>query len=89
LPRLDFLREEIQRLKEDGLYNPIRTLRNPQGAWIVFNNAEVLNLSSNNYLGLANDPRLKEKVKEAIEKFGMGAGGGENHIRDDGIAWRA
>jgi len=75
LPRLDFLGEEIQRLKEDGLYNPIRTLRSPQGAWIVINNAEVLNLSSNNYLGLANDPRVKEKVKEAIEKFGVGAGG--------------
>jgi glycine C-acetyltransferase len=75
LSKLDFLEQEIRKLKESGLYNPIKCLHSAQGAWIIVDGAEVLNLCSNNYLGLANDQRLKEKVKKALDEFGIGAGG--------------
>jgi len=68
------LKEEIDGLKEKGLFTSIRTLESPQGAWLKINNQDVLNLSSNNYLGLANDPDLKKKAIEATEKWGVGPG---------------
>ncbi len=53
-----FIRDEVQALKDQGLYNTIRTIDGPQGAHLTVNGREVLNFCSNNYLGLANDPRL-------------------------------
>jgi len=70
--KLDFIDEEIERLKEQGLYNIIRTIESAQGAWIIVDGKKVLNLCSNNYLGFANHPKLKEKAKEALEKYGVG-----------------
>ncbi len=70
--KLDFIREELENLKKEGLYIIIRTIESPQGAWIVVDGKKVLNLCSNNYLGFANHPVLREKAKEAIEKFGVG-----------------
>ncbi len=61
--KLDFLKEEFQTLKDSGLYGIIRTIQSAQGAWLVVDGVEVLNLCSNNYLGLANQPKLKEAVK--------------------------
>ena len=73
--KLDFLKEELQALKDSGLYGTMRTIQSPQGAWIVVDGVEVLNLCSNNYLGLANSPKLKERVRKNINKFGIGATG--------------
>jgi glycine C-acetyltransferase len=64
--------EEIARLKEQGLFTNIRTLGSPQGAWLVVDGKRVLNFSSNNYLGLANHPRLLEAAKQAMDQYGLG-----------------
>jgi glycine C-acetyltransferase len=72
--KFDFIVDELQQLKDSGLYNPTRTIESAQGAWIVADGARVLNLCSNNYLGLANEPRLKEAAIQAIEQFGVGPG---------------
>ena len=64
--------EELSHLKQTGLYNYIRTLRSPQGAWLIVDGQQVLNFCSNNYLGLANHPRLAQAAKEAIAKYGIG-----------------
>ncbi|HEX7878578.1 MAG TPA: glycine C-acetyltransferase [Candidatus Eisenbacteria bacterium] len=74
MSRLDFIDAELERLKSEGLYNQIRTIGSAQGAWIEIDGRRVLNLCSNNYLGLANDPRLKKRAAEAIEKWGVGPG---------------
>ncbi len=70
--RLDWIQQEIDALQEAGLYNRIRTISSPQGAWLVVDGKRVLNFCSNNYLGLANDPRLVKAAKEAVDKYGIG-----------------
>lgn len=72
--KLDFIREELQALEREGLYINIRTIESPQGAWITVDGSRVLNMCSNNYLGFANHPRLREAAKEAIDRFGVGPG---------------
>ncbi|NMB46651.1 MAG: glycine C-acetyltransferase [Firmicutes bacterium] len=71
---LSFVKEELESLKQDGLYNSIRTLEGPQGAWVTINGESMLNFCSNNYLGLAADPRLKQAARKAIEQYGVGPG---------------
>ena len=66
--------KEIEELKEQGLYIYIRTLEGPQGAWLTIGGKKVLNMCSNNYLGFANEPRLKEAAKKAIDEWGVGPG---------------
>lgn len=68
------LKKELEDLKEKGLYTHIRTLESPQGAWLKISGKKVLNLCSNNYLGLADDERLKKSAIEAVEKWGVGPG---------------
>lgn len=70
--RLDWIQQEINALKEAGLYNRIRTISSPQGAWLVVDGKQVLNFCSNNYLGLANHPRLVEAAKSAVDRYGVG-----------------
>jgi len=70
--KLQWIREELQNLKETGLYNRIRTLSSPQGAWLVVDGKRVLNFCSNNYLGLANHPHLVESARQAVEQYGVG-----------------
>ncbi len=72
--RLDWVQEELDSLKASGLYNRIRTLGSAQGAWLVVDGKKVLNFCSNNYLGLANHPRLVEAAREAMLKYGVGPG---------------
>jgi glycine C-acetyltransferase len=67
-----WITQEIAGLKEQGLYTNIRTLSSPQGAWLVVDGKRVLNFSSNNYLGLANHPRLIEAAKKAMDQYGLG-----------------
>lgn len=71
---LDFITERLIELKEQGLYRTLSVLESPSGARCIINGKNVINLSSNNYLGLANHPRLKEAGKQAIDKWGIGAG---------------
>ncbi|RKX54021.1 MAG: 8-amino-7-oxononanoate synthase [Thermotoga sp.] len=66
--------KEMEELKEQGLYIYIRTLEGPQGSWLTIGGKKVLNMCSNNYLGFANEPRLKEAAKRAIDKWGVGPG---------------
>src|SRR5512143_530407 len=72
MSKLDWLMQEIEGLKEQGLYNRIRTIGSAQGAWLVVDGKNVLNFCSNNYLGLANHPRIVEAAKEATTKYGVG-----------------
>ncbi|MCM3764622.1 glycine C-acetyltransferase [Neobacillus niacini] len=69
-----FLNENLEDLKGKGLYNVIDPLESPNGPVITINGRELINLSSNNYLGLATDERLKQAAREALEKYGVGAG---------------
>ncbi|WP_208559180.1 glycine C-acetyltransferase [Marinilactibacillus kalidii] len=69
-----FLEENLNVLKENGLYNEIDTLEGPNGAEITVNGQKLINMSSNNYLGFANDVRLKTKANEATDLYGVGAG---------------
>jgi glycine C-acetyltransferase len=73
-PALEFVVQELEALKQEGLFVNIRTLESPQGAWIVVDGRKVLNLCSNNYLGFCNDPVLKEAAKRAIDEYGVGPG---------------
>ncbi|MFW5713881.1 MAG: glycine C-acetyltransferase [Brevefilum sp.] len=72
--KLNWIDEELESLRESGLYNEIRTLGSPQGAWLVVDGKRVLNFCSNNYLGLANHPRLVQAGREAMEAYGVGPG---------------
>jgi glycine C-acetyltransferase len=69
-----FLSENLEDLKNKGLYNVIDPLESPNGPIIKIKGQELINLSSNNYLGLATDDRLKNVAKEAVDKYGVGAG---------------
>lgn len=71
---MSFLQENIHDLKNKGLYNEIEPLESPNGPMITIDGQEMINLSSNNYLGLATDERLKTAAKEAIETYGVGSG---------------
>lgn len=71
---LDWITTELNNLKEAGLYNQIRTLESPQGAWLEVDGKKTLNFCSNNYLGLANHPRVVKAAKEAADKYGVGPG---------------
>ena len=68
----DFLTTELTTLEREGLLIHPRTVESAQGAWITVDGKRVLNLCANNYLGLANHPRLREAAHAAIERFGVG-----------------
>ncbi|MGG2016727.1 glycine C-acetyltransferase [Bacillus sp. S10(2024)] len=70
----NFLVENLEDLKSKGLYNVIDPLESSNGPIITIGGKEYINLSSNNYLGLATDERLKEAAISAIHKYGVGAG---------------
>ncbi|MDK6233219.1 glycine C-acetyltransferase [Aerococcus sanguinicola] len=70
----NFLEENLQDLRAKGLYNEIDTVQGPNGAEIQINGKSLINMSSNNYLGFANDDRLKQAAIEATEQYGVGAG---------------
>ena len=60
-----WIKEEIDNLKEAGLYTNIRTIDSPMDAWVTINGRRLLNFCANNYLGLANHPRLKAATQKA------------------------
>lgn len=65
---------QLQSLRDQHLYKVPKILESPAGGRVRMNGREVVNLSSNNYLGLANHPRVRQAALEAIEKWGVGAG---------------
>lgn len=69
-----FLQQNLEGLKQQGLYNTIQPLESPNGPLITITGREFVNLSSNNYLGLANDDRLKEAAIRATKLYGTGSG---------------
>jgi glycine C-acetyltransferase len=71
---LDYLKDELATLERDGLLLHPRTLEGPQGARARYDGRDVINLASNNYLGLANHPRLDEAASQAALEFGAGSG---------------
>jgi glycine C-acetyltransferase len=72
----DFLQgldEQTEQLRNQGLFKPERVLASPQSALVrVAGGAEVINLCANNYLGLANDPSVREAARTALERYGYG-----------------
>jgi len=72
MSKTDWITQEIEALKTQGLYNRIRTIESPQGAWLKVDGKEVLNFCSNNYLGLANHPKLIAAAKKAMDEMGVG-----------------
>ena len=70
--KLDFIRTELADLREAKTFINIPAMESPADGWMVVNGKKVLNFCTNNYLGLANHPVLKQKAQEAIEKWGVG-----------------
>lgn len=71
---LDFITEKLNELKEQGVYRKLTILGSASGPRCIINGKNVINLSSNNYLGFANHPRLKAAAIKGIEDWGVGAG---------------
>jgi glycine C-acetyltransferase len=71
---LKFVDDELNKIKQEGLYRSLRCLEGHQGSRIGIDGKDCINLCSNNYLGLANNPRLRQAGIEAIQKYGVGAG---------------
>ncbi len=74
MSKIAWIEQEIAALKEQGLFTHIRTIESPMGAWIQVDGKRVLNFCANNYLGLANHPRLVQAAKDAIDRYGVGPG---------------
>ncbi|HXN57784.1 MAG TPA: glycine C-acetyltransferase [Candidatus Angelobacter sp.] len=72
--RTQFLADELDQMRRQGLFRPLRVLDTAQDTEVVVDGKRVLNLSSNNYLGLTTHPRLKTAMIEATEKWGAGSG---------------
>jgi len=68
----DWIKKQVEDLKEQNLYNNILTIESPIGPEIQIDGKKLLNFCSNNYLGLANNPEMKKAAIEAIEKYGIG-----------------
>lgn len=83
-----WLQTEIESLKSQNLYKKPRILESPAGGRVTMDGKSVVNLSSNNYLGLANHPAVRQAALDAIEKWGVGAGavrwiGGTMSVHDE------
>ncbi len=72
--QLQYLTDELNNLREQKLYQKLRILQTEQLPVSTFDGREVINLSSNNYLGLTTHPRLRQRAIEATEKYGVGSG---------------
>jgi len=72
--QLQYLTDELNKLREQKLYQRLRILESEQRPVSRFDGQEVINLSSNNYLGLTTHPKLRQRAIEATEKYGVGSG---------------
>lgn len=71
---LSYLSDQLQELKTKGTYFRLRVLEDEQAAECTFDGKKVINLASNNYLGLTTHPKLREAALEATRKYGVGSG---------------
>jgi glycine C-acetyltransferase len=71
---LAFLDDELNALRAQGLFRPLRVLDGEQAARLSIDHRSVVNLSSNNYLGFTTHPRLRERALDALRAFGVGSG---------------
>ena len=83
-----WLADNLQTLKDQNLYKVPKILESPAGGRVRMNGKEVVNLSSNNYLGLANHPKVRQAALDSIERWGVGAGavrwiGGTMSVHDE------
>jgi glycine C-acetyltransferase len=74
MPGLDFLQVYLDDLKNKGIYNYVKVVESEQTPTCIVNGRKVVNLSSNNYLGLATHPKLRQAMIDATQKWGVGAG---------------
>ena len=72
--KTQFLADELDQLRRQGLFRPLRVLGSAQDTEVIVDGKQVLNLSSNNYLGLTTHPRLKTAMIEATQTWGAGSG---------------
>jgi glycine C-acetyltransferase len=70
--KLAFIRADMDALRESNLLITLRTMGSPADAWMVVDGKRVLNFCTNNYLGLANHPKMKEAARAAIDRWGVG-----------------
>src|ERR1700752_1077362 len=71
---LSFLTDQLNELKQKGTYFKLRVLDDEQAAVCTFDGKKVINLASNNYLGLTTHPKLREAALKATEEYGVGSG---------------
>src|SRR5438445_4356602 len=74
LDPLSFLDSDLDALRQQGLYRHLRVLEGEQKPKATFDHRQVVNLSSNNYLGLTTHPKLRERAEEALRQLGVGSG---------------
>jgi glycine C-acetyltransferase len=70
--KLAFIRADMDALAESNLLITLRTMGSPADAWMIVDGQRVLNFCTNNYLGLANHPKMKEAAKAAVDAWGVG-----------------
>jgi glycine C-acetyltransferase len=71
---LAYLHDQLEEWKRDGVYQRLRILQSASAAESRFDGREVINLASNNYLGLTTHPKLREAAIDAVKRFGVGSG---------------
>jgi len=71
---MKYLQDELASLEQDNLLRRLRLVQSPQESRLVINNKSLINLCSNDYLGLCNDSRVKDAAIGAIEEYGIGSG---------------
>ena len=71
---LAWIDQELEQLAAGGLRTNIRTIESPMDAWVTIDGRRLLNFCANNYLGLANHPRLRQAAKDAVDRYGVGPG---------------
>ena len=72
--RTVWLQDELKNLRDAGLYNHIRTIESTMDAWVTIDGRRLLNFCANNYLGLANHPRIRQAAIQGIAAYGVGPG---------------
>src|ERR1051326_4122844 len=73
-PQLSYLTDQMNDLRQKGTHFKLRVLEEPQAPECVFDGKQVINLASNNYLGLTTHPKLREAAIDAVKKYGVGSG---------------
>ena len=71
---LEFIADELGQLKQSGLYRSLKTITKTDGRMVEINGKQYINFCSNNYLGLANHPKIIESSQQAAKEFGAGSG---------------